>query len=341
LLYLPTLRGGFVYDSIAQVLYSDYIHTPSHRADVLTLRVVAQDELDRNRPLHLASLMLDAAIWGKDPFGYRLSSVLLHALNAALLFVFIALALRVGTAVAANGDATDFVAAASPPPAVLLTAAFGALIFALHPLVVEAVAEPSNREDLLVLSPMLVGLLFIAAGQNCSWWALNLVLVLASFFAVLAKESGIAVPLVFALACWLSGSFRRCYPGLLGGLFAVGAFLVASYVWRPVQSGIFVKGPAPLAEEWSTFFAVQARIWTLQLQQIVWPSNLSAHYSPEVLAGVSSPMAFAVLVLAGAAAVFLARGSRLGAPTCCTLCPGGRAATGTSSSRPSCRTAPI
>ena len=29
LLYGPTLRGGFVYDSIAQVLYSDYIHTAS------------------------------------------------------------------------------------------------------------------------------------------------------------------------------------------------------------------------------------------------------------------------------------------------------------------------
>jgi hypothetical protein len=85
LLYIPTLRGGFVYDSIAQVLYSDDIHTTSNGIDVLSLRVVGQDELDRNRPLHLASLMLDAAVWKKDPFGYRLTSVLLHALNTALL----------------------------------------------------------------------------------------------------------------------------------------------------------------------------------------------------------------------------------------------------------------
>ena len=311
LLYLPTLRGGFVYDSIAQVLYSDYIHTPSHRADVLTLRVVAQDELDRNRPLHLASLMLDAAIWGKDPSGYRLTSVLLHALNAALLFVFIALALRPGTAVAGNGDATDFVAAASPPPAVLLTAAFGAFSFALHPLVVEAVAEPSNREDLLVLFPMLVGLLFIAAEQNHSRWTRNVVLVLASFFAVLAKESGVAVPFVFAVACWSGGSFRRFLPGLVGGVIAVGAFLAASYVWRPRQSGIFINGPAPLAEEWWSSLLIQARIWTLQLQQIVWPSNLSAHYTPEVLGGISSVFAPALLVLVAAVASFAALKNRL------------------------------
>jgi hypothetical protein len=72
LLYIPTLRGGFVYDSIAQVLYSDYLHTPAHWGDVLTLRVVGQDELDRNRPLHLAPLMpADAAVWGRSAFGYR------------------------------------------------------------------------------------------------------------------------------------------------------------------------------------------------------------------------------------------------------------------------------
>jgi hypothetical protein len=311
LLYLPTLRGGFVYDSIAQVLYSDYIHTPSHWGEVLTLRVVAQDELDRNRPLHLASLMLDAAIWGKNPFGYRLTSVLLHALNAALLFVFIALALRPRAVVAADADATDFVAAASPPPAVLLTAAFGALIFALHPLVVEAVAEPSNREDLLVLFPMLVGLLFIAAEQNHSRWTRNVVLVLASFFAVLAKESGVAVPFVFAVACWSGGSFRRFLSGLVVGVVAVGAFLLASYVWRPVQSGIFVNGPAPLAEGWPAFLAVQARIWTLQLQQIVWPSNLSAHYTPEVLGDISSVFASALLILVAAVASFAALKNRL------------------------------
>ena len=33
LIYAPTLRGGFVYDSIAQVLYSDYIHTPANCGD--------------------------------------------------------------------------------------------------------------------------------------------------------------------------------------------------------------------------------------------------------------------------------------------------------------------
>ena len=299
-LYLPTLRGGFVYDSIAQVLYSDYIHTPSHWGDVLTLRVVGQDELDRNRPLHLASLMLDAAIWGKNPFGYRLTSVCIHALNTSLLFAFIALVLPRTNLGTANARCA------------FLCAGFGALVFALHPLVVEAVAEPSNREDLLVLLPILVGLLFIAA-PSCSRFATNSVLVLCGFFAVLAKETGAAAPFIFGVACWLLGSLRRHLPGLVGVLLAVGVFLGASYAFRPETSGILAHSPAPLAEDARTMLAVQVRIWTLQLWQIVWPWNLSAHYPPQSIAAFTESLAIGTLVVASVAVFFLCRISRLAA----------------------------
>ena len=307
-LYLPTLRGGFVYDSIAQVLYSDYIHTSANWSDVLTLRVVGQDELDRNRPLHLASLMLDAAIWKQEPFGYRLTSVLLHALNAALLFVFIAIALRGRTPPVAAAACPPV--CGSPPPAVCIASAFGALVFALHPLVVEAVAEPSNREDLLVLLPMLVGMLAVAAPVR-SPWVLNAILALCSFFAVMAKESGIAAPFVFAAAAWFFGRLRSCSGGLLGGAIAAGAFLAASYFLRPEDSGIFTRAPAPLGPDFWSLLATQSRIWALQLSQIVWPWNLSAHYPPQVLADFNVPIALAMSAAAMVAVSLLVRVDRL------------------------------
>ena len=315
ILYYPTLRGGFVYDSIAQVLYSDYIHAASNWGDVVTLRVAGQDELDRNRPLHLASLMLDAAIWKKEPFGYRLTSVLLHALNAALLFAFISMSFS-----RSEWTGRDERPARPPPierargphAPTMMIAAFGALVFALHPLVVEAVAEPSNREDLLVLLPLLVGLLGIVAPVRLAW-VLNGVFVLCSFFAVLAKESGAAVPLVFAVACWIfrRGDFRSLIPGLAGGLFSSLAFLAASYVWRPEASAILAQSPSPLAADFWSLLSVQGRIWTLQLWQILWPWNLSAHYPPQVIAGIFVPVALIVLASAAALALWLARGNRL------------------------------
>jgi hypothetical protein len=312
-LYSPTLRGGFVHDSIAQVLYSDYIHALSNWGDVLTLRVVGQDELNRNRPLHLASLMLDAAIWGKEAFGYRLTSVLLHALNAALVFVVIATFLSPDDPNGRNerpARPATFKRARVPHAPTAMFAAFGALVFALHPLVVETVAEPSNREDLLVLLPLLVGLLAIASPVRSRWGVVAL-LVACSFLAVLAKESGVAVPFVFAVASWLFGKLRSLWPGLVGGLVASLVFLAASYVWRPEASAILVQSPGALAGDFWSSLAVQCRIWTLQLWQIVWPWNLSADYPPQVIAGISLPIALLVLAVLIAGVVWLARSSHL------------------------------
>jgi tetratricopeptide (TPR) repeat protein len=83
-------------------------------------------------PLTWLSLQLDASLWprpdGKpaEAFGYHLTNVLLHAANAALLF----LALR-----ALTGAYWQSAAAA--------------LLFAVHPLRVESVAWVSERKDVL------------------------------------------------------------------------------------------------------------------------------------------------------------------------------------------------
>jgi hypothetical protein len=142
---------------------------------------------------------------------------------------------------------------------------------------------------------------------------LNAALVLCSFSAVLAKESGIAVPLVFAVVGWLCGSFRRVLPGLVGGLVAATGFLVASYLWRPAGSGIFVHAPAGLAPDLWSLLSVQSRIWTLQFWQVLWPWNLSAHYTAGAIAGISSAVAIAVLAVMMFSAVCLWRTHRLAA----------------------------
>jgi hypothetical protein len=84
--FLPTLSSGFVYDARLQILTDPFLHDPWNWLPVLSFGVLGMDVLDFNRPVHLASLMLDAAIWGRNPFGYHLTSVLLHALNVVLVW---------------------------------------------------------------------------------------------------------------------------------------------------------------------------------------------------------------------------------------------------------------
>ena len=90
-------------------------------------------------PLTWLSWSFDHAVWGGSAFGYHLTNVLLHALNAALAFkLFDGLMEKNG----ATADArTRHVAAA-----------FAALVFALHPLRVESVTWASERSDVLCAS---------------------------------------------------------------------------------------------------------------------------------------------------------------------------------------------
>ena len=63
--FSATLRGDLVYDARLQILTDPFLHDPGNWWNVLTFRVLGMDVLDFNRPVHLASLMLDAAVWGK------------------------------------------------------------------------------------------------------------------------------------------------------------------------------------------------------------------------------------------------------------------------------------
>lgn len=58
-LYLPTLGADFVFDSRFFVLGNDYAHNLTHLADIFTLRVMQLDVIDNNRPMYLASVILN------------------------------------------------------------------------------------------------------------------------------------------------------------------------------------------------------------------------------------------------------------------------------------------
>jgi len=87
-------------------------------------------------PLHLLSYMFDHALWGFNPRGYHLSSVLLHGLNSVLC-------LAVGRRLSGS----------------LAVGLVAALFFAVHPSHVEAVVWISSRKEVLSTTFMLLSLL--------------------------------------------------------------------------------------------------------------------------------------------------------------------------------------
>ena len=80
LVYLNALNNPFVYDDYRSILNNRSLTSRASITSVVLENV--------SRPLVSLSYVIDHAVWGPAPFGYHVTSVLLHMLNVALLFLF-------------------------------------------------------------------------------------------------------------------------------------------------------------------------------------------------------------------------------------------------------------
>ena len=289
LLYLPTLRYEFVFDDRGVILENplllDLADLPSLFAAPYWNTPRVSDRL--YRPVTSATFALDRVLAG----GF--SPALSHGINAML-----------------HGLATWLVTLlalsvlGAPLPACL-----AGLMFAAHPVHVEAVAGIVGRSEILAACGILSALLCHRAAQEDSRHGAALLVAAPSFslLAMLSKESAMVAPLLCGLldvACPPAGSIRRrrmlLYAG--HGLAVVTALGLRAAALGTLGSGpiAFVDNPAassgPLAGR-LTGLACVARYAGL----LAWPARLSADYSFDQIPVVRT---FAdPLVLAGAVIV--------------------------------------
>ena len=191
--FLPAVQNEFVnWDDINNLALNQ-----SYRGLGLTqLKWMWTAQLmGRYVPITWMTLGLDYIIWGMNPFGYHLTSVLFHTVNA-VLFYFVALAVLT----AANQHAPE------RDTAIQYGALFGTLLFAVHPLRVESVAWVTERRD--VVSGMFYLLSILAYVKAKTAHRLKPVppAYFASFgffvLAVLSKEMAVTLPLVLLILDW-------------------------------------------------------------------------------------------------------------------------------------------
>lgn len=176
LVYLDALRNPFVYDDYRTVVDNASIR---HLWD---LRAVFRSSV--SRPVVNLSYAVDYAAWGLEPFGYHVTSLLLHVLNVVLLFGLTRVAVR--DARAAGRTTLE------PDVAAFATAA----LFAVHPVLTEAVAYVSGRSEVLCATLFLTAFLGMRHGlvSGRSRWLVVGGLLWA--LAVGAREVAVALPVV-------------------------------------------------------------------------------------------------------------------------------------------------
>jgi tetratricopeptide (TPR) repeat protein len=281
LLFRRACDNGFInYDDPLYVTRNDHVQRGLSLASVAwsfsTLYFVNW------HPLTWLSLLLDAQLYGPgQPWGYHLTNVVLHAVNAALLF----LVLRQMTG--ATG-----------------CSALAAALFAVHPTHVEPVAWISARKDVL---STLFGLVTLGAYAYAvaKPSPLRRAAVIVSFaLCLMSKPMLVTLPfLLLLLDYWPLARLHLGWERLVREkmpLFVLSA-LVAGVTWFAHQQSPARAGPGPASWLERADNAIGA--YGFYIWKTLWPLKLMFPYPPVsgrervVLAAAATALILALSVL--------------------------------------------
>ena len=278
--YAATMSFGFVFDDHVLVVQNDSIRSwrylPGYFASHIWSFRYPHLLSNAYRPFFLIWLRLNDALFGQHAWGWHLSLVVAHI---AVTYLVYRLGLRL------MRDTWSAVAAA--------------LIFGLHPVHVETIAEAAWADQALSTLFMLGALLTYCrsreSGSRRGWLAASLALTAA---ALLSKESALMLPVLVSGYAWIyAGAGGReaaalenrapFLPRLRSALVASLPFWAVVLLYLPLRFRA-LKGfshivtPLSLAKEVFTL----PPVLLFYLRLLVWPSGLSCYYDTPY---VSSP----------------------------------------------------
>jgi len=281
--FYPGLAGEFVsWDDPVYVTAN--VHVKDSSWDTVTWAFTSFDAANWH-PLTWLSLALDHHLYGLEPFGYHLTSLLIHTANAVLVFLVI----------------------------FHLTGAFWqslgvAILFGLHPLRVESVSWVAERKD--VLSAFFWLLTMAAYVRYVRLKSLNnyLLVVLAFTMGLLSKPVIVTLPAALLLLDYWP--LRRLSWRTVLEKLPLAALSTAcmALVFAAQQSGGAVQiDPIPLLDRVANSLAAYVQYLALTF----WPQALSPWYAHPALEGPALShwqVLGAATLLAGITAVVLFRG---------------------------------
>lgn len=247
--YYQALDRDFVYDEIMVIRDSAFITDPANLLHLFGETYKNEAGEQTYRPVVTATYILDCLVWGNDPhgsaFGYTLTNLLIHILAAWLL-----------------GLVVRQVAPGRP-----WWAGGAALLYLVHPALVETVISPGNREQILSVLLCLLSAWTWRRGRTENR---RISLAVSPFFLLLALytlEWSVFIPVLLAAWAWIDGEApRRALRGTVWHWLIVALFLILRATVHPeweTGAGEWLGG-GPLGGLWA-FGALFPRYLRLSL----------------------------------------------------------------------------
>ncbi len=245
--YIPAMRGGFVFDDDPLI-----VHNPLLQASDGLHRFWFTTQATDYYPLTWSLLWEEWQLWGNSAAGYHVVNVLLHAVNAVLVWTTLR-HLRIPGAWLAG------------------------LVFALHPVNVATVAWISEQKNTLSMLFFAVAILLYLRFDETSDWRWYGVSLTAFIMALFSKTAVVMLPVVL-LGCvwWLRGRIQ--WKDLLRSLpfFALSLASGLTTIW--VQHNRDLASHAVRAVSFPFRLAAAGWVPWFYLYKALLPFNLSVIY---------------------------------------------------------------
>ena len=306
LAYLNALSGGFVHDDVNIIQRNPWITDLGYIPELFFTNAWAFEGTVSNfyRPLAFLAYMGCYYAFGLDPWGFHLANLALHAIVSALVYL---LAVRV------------FRSEAVEPLTPYMLALAAALIFAVHPIHVEAVAWVSGIMDLLYSMFFLLSFYFYI-GSKPGWNTHRAVSLTCFFLAALSKETALTLPIMFlAYDLLISRNLQLSLRGLwqLFTRYLPYACVGVTYlVMRVYALGGFAPRPNDLDLGPYDAFINIFPLFAQYLEKLVLPINLNVYHGFDPIASFLTSaglLSMAIFLAYGFLLWWLYRRSRKGA----------------------------
>ena len=236
------------------------------------------------RPVLSTTFFVDYGLWRRNPFGYHLHNLLLHAANSVLVYFIV------------------FFIVSHPPTALL-----SAILFSVHPLKSEAVCAIGYRADALAslfLLSAFLSYIRLPASRGFKKVCLSVFSHVFFFLAVFSKESAIGfVALLIAYEGLIRGQkgreVLRHGIGKNIGYVVITLFYVFVYVY--VFQNSTLRNISPLGGSWLAHIAMMFYIFSQYLTGFLIPFQVRA--LPPLFTPALEP--YGIYKLAWAVVVFM------------------------------------
>jgi hypothetical protein len=286
LAYIPVMQAGYVRFDDTDYIEENHLLRTTHGLQQIWTRPQAYPPGVPYYPVTFTSHWAEFRLWGPKPFGYHLTNVGLHAVNAVLVWLLLR-RLHVPGAM------------------------FGALLFAVHPVQVQSVAWLAERKNVLsALFYFLTVLAWLRFARTGSW-PLYAVAMVVFLLGLLSKTAICTLPVALLLWIWWRRPSRaRKYVLLVLPLLCLAILLVALTIWREntlLEGMSFASGLSPIER-----LLIASRGLCFYAGKLLLPVGLVPIYPHwPVGAGAIAPYAFPLAAAAAVAVAWLLR-RRLG-----------------------------